>query len=139
MVMNKSCLSFFLAALLFLPATLHAIVYPFPEKKPHTHKEEAVMTVGAKLLLFHSGTDEIRKTIHENDTLTVYREYPPDFSVEPREVGKVRILLPLGDYYFDGEVIGGEVKAGDLAKKGTVACFITSFKRNDLLSRLRVK
>jgi hypothetical protein len=115
------------------------VAYPFPENKPHIHKEEAVMTVGAKLLLFHSGTDEIRKTIHENDTLTVYREYPPDFSVEAREVGKVRVLLPLGDYYFDGEVIGGEVKAGDLAKKGTVACFITSFKRNDLLSRLRVK
>jgi hypothetical protein len=130
MVMKKTSLSIFLVALLFLPVTLHAIAYPFPEKKSYQLKEEAVMTVGAKLYLFHSGTDEVRKTIHVNDELTVYREYPPDLSVETREVGKVRILSPLGDYYFDGEVIEGEIKAGDLAKKGIVACFITSFKKN---------
>jgi len=93
-------------------------------------KAEGIMTAGTKLYLFHSGTDEVRKTIGINDVLTVYRECPSDLSAETREVGKVRVLSPLGDYYFNGEVIGGEVKAGDLAKKGMVACFITAFKNN---------
>jgi len=87
------------------------------------------MTVGVNIYLFHSGTDEIRKTIEVNDVLTVYRELPPNFSVRTREVGQLKVLSPLGDYYFDGEVVGGEVKAGDLAKKGAVACLITSLKK----------
>lgn len=128
--MKKPLLLLLLVTLFFLPVVVQAVTYPFSEKKPLHVTEEAVMTVGAKLFLFHSGTENIKTIINVNDVLTVYREYPPDFSVETREVGKVKVLLPLGDYYFNGEVIGGEVKAGDLAKKGTVACFITSFKKN---------
>jgi hypothetical protein len=124
---------------LFMTGTLHAVTYPFPENVPVYLKDDAVMKVGAKLYLFHSGTDEIKSTLHSNDVLTVYREYPLDFSLESREVGKVKVISPLGDYYFDGEVIKGEVKAGDLAKKGSIACFITSFKKNGhQLSRLLV-
>jgi hypothetical protein len=127
--MNKPLLLLLLVTLFFLPVAVQAVTYSFPEKKPLLLKEEVVMTVGTKLYLFHSGTEEVKNTIHANDELIVYREYPPDFFVETREVGKVKVLLPLGDYYFNGEVIGGEVKAGDLAKKGTVACIITSFKK----------
>jgi hypothetical protein len=93
-------------------------------------QEEAVMTVGTNLYLFHSGSEAVKDTINVSDVLTVYREYPPDISREIREVGKVRVLSPLGDYYFDGEVIKGEVKAGDLAMKGSVACYVTSFRKN---------
>jgi hypothetical protein len=128
--MKKPLLLLLLVSLFFLPAVVQAVTYHFPEKTPLHVQEEAVMTVGTKLYLFHSGTEEVKNTIHANDVLTVFREYPPDFSVETREVGKVKVLLPLGDYYFNGEVIGGEVKEGDLAKKGMVACFITSFKKN---------
>ena len=81
-------------------------------------KVEAAMTVGTKIYLFHSGTDEVRKTINVDDVLTVYREYPPDFSPGNTEAGKVRILCPLGDYYFKGEVVEGTVQPGYLAKKG---------------------
>jgi len=123
-------LSLLLVTLFFLPATLHAVTYPFPEKEPLHVQEEAVMKIGTKVYLFHSGTDQVRNTINVHDVLSVYREYPPDISVEQKEVGKVKVISPLGDYYFNGEVIGGEVKAGDLAKKGTVACFITTFRRN---------
>jgi hypothetical protein len=113
-----------------MAGSLHAVTYLFPEKDPANMKDETIMKAGTKLYLFYSGTDEARKTIHADDVLTVYRQYPPGFSVETRAVGKVRVLSPLGDYYFDGEVISGEVKAGDLAIKGTVACFITSLKKN---------
>ena len=128
--MKKFTLVLFLTTSILMTGSLHAVTYPFPEKEPAYLKDETVMKAGTKLYLFYSGTDEVRKTIHVDDVLTVYREYPPSFSVETREVGKVRILSPLGDYYFDGEVISGEVKAGDLAIKGTVACFITSFRKN---------
>jgi hypothetical protein len=127
---NISRTFWFLLALLTLPTIVHAVTYPFPEKTPSYYEVGDAMTVGAKIYLFQSGTDEIRKTIKVNDVLTVYRQFPPDFSVATKEVGKVRILSPVGDYYFDSEVIGGEVKAGDLAKKGIVACVVTSFKKN---------
>jgi hypothetical protein len=120
----------FLMAPLVLPAVVNAVTYPFPEREFLHVKVEAVMTAGTKVYLFHSGTDEVRKSIHVDDVLTVYREYPSDLSVETKEVGKIRVLAPLGDYYFDGEVVGGEVRAGDLAKKGTVACFVIAFKKN---------
>jgi hypothetical protein len=122
-----------------MSSNLHAVAYPFPESESAYIKNESVMKAGTKLYLFHSGTKDVKNSIHVNDSLTVYRMHPADSFMETREVGKVRVLSPLGDYYFDGEVIGGEVKAGDLAIKGTVACFITSFKRNDLLSRLHIK
>jgi len=113
-----------------ISTTLHAVAYPFPENGQVYQNDEAVMKVGTKLYLFHSGTEDVKNGIHVNDSLTVYRVHPADLSVETREVGKVRVLTPLGDYYFDGEVIGGEVKAGDLAKKGTVAFYIISFRNN---------
>lgn len=122
-----------------MSTTLHAVAYPFPENGQAYQKDEPVMKVKTQLFLFHSGTEDVKSSIHVNDSLTVYRIHPADLSVETREVGKVRVLSPLGDYYFDGEVIEGEVKVGDLAKKGTVACFITSFKKNEHHSRLIVK
>jgi hypothetical protein len=116
-VMNMPSLLLLLVTLFSLPATLHAVTYPFPENEPLFVKEEAVMKIGSRVYLFHSGTDEVRNTINVHDVLSVYREYPPDISVEQKKVGKVKVTAPLGDYYFDGEVIGGEVKAGDVAKK----------------------
>jgi hypothetical protein len=128
--MKKPLLLLPLVALFFLPVAVQAVTYPFPESEPAYLKDDVVMKAGSKLYLFHSGTEEVKKTINVNDVLTVYREYPPEFSLETREVGKVKVISPLGDYYFDGEVIRGEVKAGDMAKKGTIACFITSFKKS---------
>jgi len=115
---------------LVMPTVVYAVTYPFPEKEPSHVKVEAAMTVGTKIYLFHSGSDEVRKTINVNDVLTVYREYPPDICPGSTEAGKVRILFPLGDYYFEGEVVEGEMHPGYLAIKGTVACFITSFTKN---------
>jgi hypothetical protein len=130
MVIKRPSLLLLLLTLFFLPATLHAVTYPFPENEPAYLTDETVKKIGTKVYLFHGGTEEVKSTIHANDILTVYREYPPDFSLKIREVGKVKVLSPLGDYYFDGEVTGGEVKAGDLAKKGTVTCYIIAFKKN---------
>jgi hypothetical protein len=113
-----------------MSTTIHAVVYPFPENVSTYQIDEPAMEAGTKLYLFHSGTEDVKNRIHVNDSLTVYRVHPADSSVESKEVGTVRVLSILGDYYFDGEVTSGDVKAGDLAKKGTVACFIISWKKN---------
>ena len=127
--------SFLLLLLLITPlimaTSLYAITYPFPENEPAYLNDEAVMKVGTKLYLFHNGTEELRRTINVNDVFTVYREYPPDFSVSTTEVGKVRILSALGAYFFEAEVIEGYVQPGNVAIKGTVACYITAFKKRD--------
>jgi hypothetical protein len=118
----KKVLLLFLAVPLFLAAPLHAVSYPPSAEEPTYLKDEEVMKVGAKLHLFHSGSDDIKI----NDVLTVYREYPPDISGINKESGKVRIIGALGDYYFEGEVIEGYVLPGYLAVKGKVACIITT-------------
>ena len=131
-VMKKFSFLLLLITPLIMTSALHAVTYPFPGNEPAYLNDEAVMMVGTKLYLFCSGTAEARKTINVNDVLTVYREYPPDFSLESREVGKVRILSALGEYYFEAEVIEGHVQPGNVAKKGTVACYITSFRKKGL-------
>jgi len=42
------------------------------------------------------------------------------------EVGKIRVLSYVGEDYIKGEVIEGELKAGDIAEKGDVASLIIS-------------
>ena len=112
-----------------MTTSLYAITYPFPENEPTYLREKAVMKVGTKIYLFCSGTEEMRKTINVNDVLTVYREYPADISLETREVGKVRVLSALGEYYFEAEVVEGYVQPGNVAIMGSVACYITAFKK----------
>jgi hypothetical protein len=138
-VMKKLPFLLLIITLLIMTTSLHAVTYPFPGNEPAYLNDEAVMKVGTKIYLFHSGTAELRKSINLNDVLTVYREYPPDFHLETREVGKVRILSVLGEYYFEAEVIEGYAQPGNVAIKGTVACYITSFKKRDHQSRLLVK
>lgn len=129
--MKKFSLLLLLVTPLIATTSLHAVTYPFPENEPALLKDEAVMKAGAKIYLFYNGTEEAKKTVSVNDVLTVYREYPPDISQKARYVGKVRILSALGEYYFEAEVIEGYVQPGNVAIKGTVACYITSFKKRD--------
>jgi hypothetical protein len=127
--MKKFSFLFLLITPFIMATSIYAITYPFPENEPAYLNDEAVMKIGTKIYLFHNGTEEAKKTIKVNDVLSVYREYPADFSLETREVGKVRILSVLGEYYFEAEVIEGYVQPGNVAIKGTVACYITALKK----------
>jgi len=124
----KKTLILLFAVPLFWAAHLHAVSYPPSE--PSYLKEEDVMRVGAKLHMFHSGTNDVKKAIKINDVLTVVREYPPDISGVTKETGKVKVIATLGDYYLEGEVVDGYAEPGSLAMKGTVGCLITTrFKK----------
>jgi len=123
--MKKHVVILFITAVLAGATVVHAVTYPFPGAGPVTMAHDAVLRAGARVYLFQSGTTDVKNSIRSDDLLAVYREYPPDFSVGTREAGRVKVLYPLGDYYFMGEVTEGEVQPGFLAKKGGVACIIT--------------
>ncbi|NVN91556.1 MAG: hypothetical protein HXX11_13275 [Desulfuromonadales bacterium] len=128
--MKKLILLLFLVVTVVVTSSLHAVTYPFPENEPAYLKEEAVMKVGTKLYLFQSGTQDVKKSIHVNDILVVYREYPPNLSLETRVTGKIKIISCRGKYFYEAEVIEGEVHPNDLAIKGSAAFIITAFKDN---------
>lgn len=91
-------------------------------------KGEVVMKVGRKVNMFHSGTADVKKEICINDVIPVYRDYMGGGSTRIKEVGKVKVLSYIGEHYFQGEVVSGEVKVGDVAKKETAACLIQPAK-----------
>jgi hypothetical protein len=120
-------------AIIFLVILLHASIiaplYVFAVSyapAPLYHRQEKVETVmkaGENVYLFHSGTNEIKSTIHADDILTVYRI---DTSCKVKDVGKIRIISYIGETYLKGEVVEGEIKPDDIAKKGNVSCLVVS-------------
>lgn len=105
------------------PLTAFAVSYPPAPLYHHLEKVETVMSPGAVVYLFHSGTDEIRSAINADEILTVYRI---NTSCEVREAGKIRVISHVGETYLKGEVMEGEIKTNDIAKKGKVSFLIIS-------------
>jgi hypothetical protein len=112
-----------LLASLCAPLTAFALSYPPAPLYHRLEKVETVMTPGAAVYLFHSGTDEINSAIYIDEVLTVYRIDP---SCEVRVTGKIRVKSHIGETYLKGEVIEGEIKPNDIAKKGKISLLIIS-------------
>ena len=106
-----------------LPMAANAVSWSPLQEEQAEKTAKGIMGKGAIVCLFQSGTAEVKKEIHLNDILTVYRE---DQEHRLGEVGKIRILSFVGEDYLKGEVAEGEVKAGDIAKKGGVASLVIS-------------
>jgi hypothetical protein len=112
-------------ALLFLglsiPLTVFAVSY-VPAHLYHQHDGlETTMGIGDTVYLFHSGTDDAKKTIHVSDILTVHRTNP---SCQITTVRRIKVISYIGETYLKGVVIEGETKPNDIAKKGDVSCLI---------------
>jgi hypothetical protein len=84
---------------------------------------KGIMEKGTIVCLFQSGTADVKKAISIGDVIVVYREGPKH---ELKEVGKIKVLSYVGEDYLKGEVVEGELKVGDIAKKGDVASLIIS-------------
>jgi hypothetical protein len=84
---------------------------------------KGIRVKGETVCLFESGTEDVKKSININDIIPVYRESK---SHELKEVGKIKVLSYAGEDYLKGEVIEGEVRTGDIAKKGDVASLVIS-------------
>jgi hypothetical protein len=123
--MNK--IAKFLVVLIILSVGLAQFVNAVSWSPLQEDREEktakGIMMTGTVVCLFQSGTADIKKAINVNDILSVYREGK---SHELREVGKIKVLSYIGEDYLKGEVVEGEVMAGDIAKKGDVASLIIS-------------
>jgi len=97
----------------YLPASLYH----------QSDASETVIKTGQTAYLFHSGTEEVKRAIHVNDILPVYRISP---LCEVRTVGKIKVISPIGDTYLKGEVVEGEIRANDIAKMGNASCLVIS-------------
>lgn len=122
--MRRFIVVFLAAAVLSLLA-----VPPAAQAAEKKAKGEVVMKVGKKVHLFHSGTADVKKEICVKDVIPVYRETMGGGHTTVKEVGKVRVTGYAGEHYFEGEVVSGEVKVGDIAKKESGAsCLIQPAK-----------
>ncbi len=73
---------------------------------------------GGTVHVFHSGTHDVTNTVRNGDIFVVYRI---DSSCKMTEVGRIRFITFVGETYMEAEVIEGELKAGDIAKKGNIS------------------
>lgn len=89
-------------------------------------KSEVVMKMGNKLHLFHSGNVEAQKEIAIGDLITVYRESGK--TRQQKEVGQVKVLSFIGEHNFEAEIIKGEIKVGDIAKKDATSLLVQPAK-----------
>ena len=90
-------------------------------------KSEVIMKAGNKVHLFHSGTADVKREVCVGDTITVYRTTGKTQQQE-KEVGQLKVLGYAGEHYFEAEVVKGDIKPGDIAKKGTTSCLVQPVK-----------
>lgn len=110
----KFLMMLIMAAVIAAPFAAQAV-----EKKS---KSEVVMKVGKKVHLFHSGTADVKKEIALNDIIPVYRQTGKHPQL--KEVGQVKVLSFIGEHHFEAEVVKGEIKVGDIAKKDTAGLLV---------------
>lgn len=110
-----------LLAAISAPLTTFAV--PYPVQLYHREVRHDKFVKGDTVYMFHSGTEDVKKTIHVNDTLVVYRTSP---SCEVTPIGIIRVISFVGETYITGEVFAGEIKPDDIAKKDSVSCLVIS-------------
>ena len=106
-----------------LPQLANAVSWSPLQEEREEKAAKGIMEKGEVVCLFQSGTAEVKKAISIGDVIVVYREDPKH---ELKEVGKIKVLSYVGEDYLKGEVVEGELKVGDIAKKGDVASLIIS-------------
>ena len=106
-----------------ISAPLAVFAVSYPAQLYHREERHDKFVKGATVYMFHSGTEDVKKGIHVNDTLSVYRVTQ---SCEVVPVGLIKVISFVGETYIKGEVVSGEIKPDDIAKKGNVSCLIIS-------------
>jgi hypothetical protein len=104
-----------------LPQLVNAVSWSPLQEEREDKAAKGIMVKGTVVCLFQSGTADVKMAINISDLLVVYREGPKHAL---KEVGKIKVLSYVGEDYLKGEVVEGELKAGDIAKKGDVASLI---------------
>lgn len=84
---------------------------------------EVVMKMGNKVHLFHSSNVEAQKEIAVGDLIPVFR-LTGKANRQEKEVGAVKVLSFIGEHYFEAEIVRGEIKVGDIAKKESTSLLV---------------
>ncbi len=95
-----------------------------PTKQQQELRGEVDTKSGKKVRLFHSGTQDVRKTICVGDVIPVYREVYAYGAIKRTEVGKIKVLSYLGEHYIEAEIVAGKIRLGDVAQKESAACLV---------------
>jgi hypothetical protein len=111
-----------------LAAFIVAVSAPLTVQAADKAKSEVVMKVGNKVHLFHSGTADVKKEICLGDVITIYRETGGAKNPKTTEVGAVKVTGYAGEHYFEAEIVKGEIKNGDIAKKNAAFCLVQKQK-----------
>ena len=104
-------------------APLSVFAASYPVQLYHREVRHDKFVKGDTVYMFHSGTEDVKKTIHVNDTLAVYRTSP---TCEVTPIGIIKVISFVGETYIKGEVFAGEIKPDDMAKKENVSCLVIS-------------
>ncbi len=95
----------------YLSNMAEAVSYPVSEEHRQLTEKSSVKE-GGIVFLFHSGTPDVIKAFGDKGVLTVFGKRHG--KIMP--VGKIKVLLSIGEYYLKAEVIEGEVRHDDIAK-----------------------
>ncbi len=121
--MNKrarNAIVLLIALALGSPFFAYAVSYSTSQELREEKLARGIRDKGNTVCLFQSGTADVQKEIHISDILIVYRK--------TAQVGKIKVLSFAGADYLTGVVIEGQVRAGDIARKGEVASLVISDK-----------
>lgn len=113
----------------FLMLLVLAIMSFSPVSAQVTQKQqelrgEVETKTGKKVRLFHSGTQDVKKTICIGDQIPVYREVYAYGAIKKTEVGKIKVISYVGEHYLEAEIIAGKIKNGDVAQKESASCLV---------------
>ena len=93
-------------------------------KQQRELRGEVETKAGKIVRLFHSGTQDVKKTICIGDLIPVYREVYAYGAIKKTEVGRIKVLSYVGEHYFEAEVVAGKIKTGDVAQKESASCLV---------------
>jgi len=98
--------------------------YEPPIKSEVEAQRHKILKVGDQVMLFHSGTEDVKKVICIGDVIPVFLEESTSGVTKRTEVGKVKVLEYAGDHCFKAQVVEGQMKDGAVAIKQNAACLV---------------
>ena len=113
------------AAILFIWAVAASTASAVSYQPGLFHRQDVAGTFsrGETVYLFHSGTADVRAAVGRGDILTVYRT---DSTCRVTEAGKIRAVVYEGETYLKAEVVEGEIRRDDIARKGGISFIVIS-------------
>ncbi len=116
-------ISILLLSAITVNTPLAALGMSYPPSLYHKAERHDKFVKGDTVYLFHSGTEDVKRTIHAGDTLAVYRTTP---ACEIVPIGIIKVIFFVGETYIKGEIFAGEIKPDDIARKEKVSCLVIS-------------